>query len=128
MATSRLQRALRRQRGDAGLTEGQFAVLAALSKHGPLNAGVLAEHEGMRPPSMTRIIHALGDLGFVAKEGHPEDGRQVVVTLTDAGRAEFRETRRRQDDWLSGRLATLDMSDRELIAQACVILLKLTER
>lgn len=128
VATGRLHRALRRQRGEAGLSEGQFATLAALSKHGPLTLGVLAEREGMRPPSMTRIAQALTEMDLVCREEHPGDARQIVVTLTEKGRATMRDIRRRQDDWLTARLAKLERAERERLADACALLLKLTER
>lgn len=54
-------------------------------------------------------------------------GRQVLVSITPAGESEVRETRRRRDEWLAGRLATLDPEERELLARATVLLSRLSE-
>ncbi|BDZ42671.1 MarR family transcriptional regulator [Paraoerskovia sediminicola] len=107
IANARLGRRLRSQHGDADLPDHLFAVLAALVRGGPATPGALAAHECMRPPSMTRSVNALAELGFVSKSADPDDRRQVVVELTDAGRREVLETRRRRDAWLARRLETL---------------------
>ncbi|MEZ0446848.1 MarR family winged helix-turn-helix transcriptional regulator [Cellulomonas sp. ICMP 17802] len=122
IAVGRASRRIRAERGEAGLTDPQFTVLAWLTKEGPLTPGQLAERERIQPPSMTRTVNGLLELGLVAKTEHPTDGRQVVVSLTDAGVAEVRETRRRRDAWLAGRLATLTSDERTLLADAAELL------
>ncbi|ROS78745.1 MarR family winged helix-turn-helix transcriptional regulator [Cellulomonas sp. PhB143] len=118
IATARLTRRMRAQRGEAELPDHLFTVLALLFREGPSTPGALAEHECIRPPSMTRSVNALVDLGFVSKIEHPTDGRQVVVELTDAGRREVHETRRRRDAWLTRRLAELTADERRTLAAA----------
>lgn len=71
---------------------------------------------------MTRSVNALVESGYVAKMPHPSDGRQVVVEITDAGRDELVELRRRRDEWLAAQLATLDDADRQVLEQAAHIL------
>ena len=122
IAIGRASRRIRAERGAAGLTDPQFTVLAWLNKDGPMSPGQLAERERIQPPSMTRTVNGLAELGLVAKAEHPTDGRQVVVSLTDAGVAEVRETRRRRDAWLAGRLATLTPDERTLLADAAELL------
>ncbi|WP_421732408.1 MarR family winged helix-turn-helix transcriptional regulator [Cellulomonas sp.] len=122
IAVGRASRRIRAERGAAGLTDPQFTVLAWLTKDGPLTPGQLAERERIQPPSMTRTVNGLVELGLVAKSEHPTDGRQVVVTLTDAGVAEVKETRRRRDAWLAGRLSTLTPDERTLLADAAELL------
>jgi hypothetical protein len=46
----------------------------------------------------------------------------VVLSITEAGMAEVRETRRRRNAWLAERLATLTPAERETLAQAAVLL------
>ncbi|WP_349306940.1 MarR family transcriptional regulator [Cellulomonas sp. ES6] len=86
VALAKSTRRIRSRRGAADLPDPQFNVLAILLREGPLTPGALAEAEHVQPPSMTRTVNALVGLGFVAKSEHPTDGRQVVVSLTDAGR------------------------------------------
>ncbi|KQY42825.1 MarR family winged helix-turn-helix transcriptional regulator [Cellulomonas sp. Root137] len=122
IAVGRASRRIRAERGEAGLTDPQFTVLAWLTKDGPLTPGQLAERERIQPPSMTRTVNGLVELGLVAKSEHPTDGRQVVVTLTDAGVAEVNETRRRRDAWLAERLSKMTKDERTLLADAAELL------
>jgi len=122
LAIGQASRRIRAERGAAGLTDPQYTVLVWLIKQGPMTPGQLAERERIQPPSMTRTVNSLVDLGLVAKSEHPTDGRQVVVTLTDAGVAEVHETRRRRDAWLAGRLATLSPDERTLLVDAAELL------
>jgi DNA-binding MarR family transcriptional regulator len=122
LAIGQVSRRIRAERGAAGLTDPQYTVLVWLIKDGPMSPGQLAERERIQPPSMTRTVNALVELGLVAKTEHPTDGRQVVVSLTDAGVAEVQETRRRRDAWLAGRLATLTPDERAMLVDAAELL------
>lgn len=122
ISVSRLHRQLRSQRGEADLSDGQYAVLSVLDKLGPMSPGALADHERMRPPSMTRTVNALDELGLVRKYEHPTDGRQVLVAVTEAGVAELRETRRRRDAWLTRRLSALTAEERALLSTSSELL------
>ncbi|NMM16981.1 MAG: MarR family transcriptional regulator [Cellulomonas sp.] len=114
----RSARRLRAERGSADLPDHQYSVLGWLSKNGPLAPGVLAEMQHVQPPSMTRSVNTLVELGLVRKSEHPTDGRQVVVSLTDAGVTEVKETLRRRDTWLAERLAELNPAERSTMAAA----------
>ena len=122
IAIGRASRRIRAERGEAGLTDPQFTVLAWLTKEGPLTPGQLAERERIQPPSMTRTVNSLVELGLVAKAEHPTDGRQVIVSLTDAGVAEVDETRRRRDTWLADRLRHMTPDERALLVDAAELL------
>jgi DNA-binding MarR family transcriptional regulator len=122
VAVGRSARRIRAERGEADLSEAQFCVLAALTAVGPMTPGALADREHVKPPSMTRTVNSLVELGLVDKTGHPTDGRQVTVALTAAGEAEVRETRRRRDAWLTRRLATLTTDERAVLVRAAELL------
>jgi DNA-binding MarR family transcriptional regulator len=122
VALMRVSRSLRAKRGSADLPEGRFAILTTLHRHGPLTSGALADIERVRPPSVTRAVNALTELGLVEKTDHPTDGRCVVVHLSDAGATEVSETRDRRDAWLTGRLAALTPEERQTLTAACVLL------
>lgn len=121
-AIGRTHRRLRAQVGDAHLSYPQYSVLIVLTREGPTTPGRLAELEGVQPPTMTRTVNCLAELGLVSKGPDPDDGRLVVVSLTPAGEAEVRETRRRRDTWLTSRLAKLAPDDRATLARAAVLL------
>ncbi|QUQ69456.1 MarR family winged helix-turn-helix transcriptional regulator [Kutzneria sp. CA-103260] len=122
LAVVRLNRRLRAQRTNSSVTLTQVSALSALRKCGPLTPGELAAKEGVQPPSMTRVISALEDYGFVSRRPHPTDGRQAIVELTEQGAAYLRAEVSAREAWLDSRLAELDESDRELLAQAAEII------
>jgi DNA-binding MarR family transcriptional regulator len=120
-------RRLRAEKADADLSDGQYSVLAVLDRHGPLTPRELAEHERVQPPSMTRTVGALAELGLVSRTDHPADRRQIVVALTELGQASVVETRRRRDAWLARRLAELEPAEHEVLAAASVILRRIAD-
>lgn len=127
LAVMHTSRRLRLERSSEDITPGQFTVLAVLDRHGPLTPRELANHEKVQPPSMTRTLAGLLELGLVSRTEHPTDGRQVVMALTRRGKAEILQTRRRRDAWLAKRLAQLDPAERDVLAQAATILAKVAE-
>jgi DNA-binding MarR family transcriptional regulator len=123
ISVMRLSRRMRQERdSSAGLTASQLAAMATLRRHGPLTAGELASHEKVSPPSMTRILGHLSDLGMVERRSSPADGRQVLVELSDEGRRLLAADQRRRDEWLSGRLQELSEQEREQLRAVVPIL------
>lgn len=119
----RLRRRLVRERHpDNDLSLSAMAVLWGLHRHGDLTVGALAAREQVRPPSMTRSVNALVDAGLVERLPHPEDGRQVVVRLTEAGRAVVHADAARRDRWLWRRLEDLTPEERDVLRRAAPIL------
>lgn len=128
VALTHAVRRIRMERSSDQITDVQYSVLAALSMHGPMAPSTLAEHEHVQPPHMTRVVTALEQAGLVQRSAHPTDGRQVVVSITDAGQDEVRETRRRRDAWLAERLATLTADEREVLAGATALIRRIVDR
>ena len=122
LAVVRLNRRLRAQRTNSSVTLTQVSALSALRKCGALTPGELAAKEGVQPPSMTRVIAALEEHGFVSRRPHPTDGRQAIVELTEQGTAYLRAEVSAREAWLDSRLAELDDDDRELLARAAEII------
>jgi DNA-binding MarR family transcriptional regulator len=81
-----LVRRLRQVKPEGELTLSQTSALARLDRGGPATASRLAEDEGIRPQSMCTIIAALQERGLVSRDADPDDGRKVVVSLTESGR------------------------------------------
>lgn len=108
------------------LTPSQLAALAALERHQSMSPRELADHEKVRPPSMTRVIASLEELLLVERSPHPTDGRQVVLRVTQRGTEFLREERRRKEAWLSQRLRELTPAEREILRKAAPILDKLS--
>lgn len=127
IALARTWRRVRAERGEADLPDVGFSILVRLVKDGATTPGAIAEFQRIRPPSATRAVQHLEGLGLATREPHPTDRRQVVVTVTEAGREEVRETLRRRDAWFARQLAALSGEEREILARASTILNKIVE-
>lgn len=125
IAVMRLARRMRLERQDDRLTPSQLAVLGTLMREGPTPPATLAAREHVRPPSMTRIIAALEQDGWVVKQPHPQDGRQLLVELTDQARGWISASRKQRDHWLSDRLEQLDPGEVEILIRAAPLLNRL---
>jgi DNA-binding MarR family transcriptional regulator len=124
-AVTRLNRLLRQQ-GGTGLTPTKLAHLATIGREGPLTLGELAAQEQVSPPTVTKVVKELEDLGLLARLADPTDKRVVRVTITDEGRARLDESRTRKTAWLVQRLATLSPADIDALVAAVPVLEELT--
>ena len=127
LAVVRLARQLRFRRPDSPVSLSQLSALATLAKEGPMTPGSLAIRERVRPPSMTRVIASLAELGFVDRCAHPDDGRQVLVSVSDAGAELIEVERRASREWLQQRLAELEPGQRETLVEAADLMLAIVE-
>ncbi len=89
-----------------------------------MTPGALAAAERVRPPSMTRVIASLSDLGMIKREPHPTDGRQAIVTLAPAGMEVVTEELAARKAWLSDRLRELTPDERDTLRDTVLILNK----
>ena len=122
LAVVRLNRKLRAQRTSSMVTLTQLAALSTVYKCGPLTPGELAAKEGVQPPSMTRVIAALEEMGYVTRQPHPTDGRQAIVAISEAGRRFHNDQIMAKEAWLDRRLAELTEDERELLDKAAEII------
>ena len=77
-------------RGELSRTEG--GVLNTLSG-GPRRITELAELEGLAQPTMTLLVQTLEQRGWVKRRRPADDGRVVLVSLTEAGKTTLEEFR-----------------------------------
>ena len=122
LAVVRLARKLRFHQPESPVTLSQLSALATLHKEGAMTPGTLAVRERVRPPSMTRVIASLADLGYVDRVAHPDDGRQVLVSVSAAGVELIEQRRRASQEWLHARLEGLEPHERETLAEAAELM------
>jgi len=127
LAVMRLSRQLRFRRPQSPVSLSQLSALSTLAKEGPMTPGALAIRERVRPPSMTRVIASLAELGFVDRVAHPDDGRQVLVSVSKAGTELLEAERRASQEWLAQRLAGLGRADRETLRDAADLMLAIVD-
>lgn len=121
-------RRLRRERSSDAISDVQYSVLALIDRRGPQTIGALAEFENVQAPSMTRTVGCLVEAGLVRRTKHPDDGRCVLIELTDTGRDEIHTTRARRTAWLAGELATLTPAQQTTLSEAADLLRELVRR
>ncbi|SDX07176.1 DNA-binding transcriptional regulator, MarR family [Amycolatopsis xylanica] len=84
LAVGRLSRSLR-QAGAPGPGHGAISALATLVNSGQLRLGDLAAKEGVAAATMSRIVAALVEAGYVSREPDPIDRRAWLATATEEG-------------------------------------------
>jgi len=128
IAVFRLFRRLRAERGDHGVTDSQLAVLVHLIRRGPTTPGRIAESEGVSAPSMNRTVNALEVLGAVRRVPDPDDGRKVVIEITDLGASIVEETKRVRNAWIERALAGLDADELAALLRAAEVMGRMAEQ
>ena len=93
-----------------------------LEATGPLRIGALAEQLGTSPPTTSRLVDCLHELGLVARTPDPDDHRATRVGLTDAGVARLHEQRGATTDDLARRIDGLADHRRALLVAALPVL------
>jgi DNA-binding MarR family transcriptional regulator len=123
---------LRRLRADAApelheINWTQKAILTRLEKNGPSTAADLARAEGVKPQSMGTALAFLEEKGFVERQPHPTDGRQMNIKLTAKGITLRRTTRDAAHKWLSQAIAKLDKREQATIFKAGELIKRMVE-
>lgn len=96
---------VRRFRQDREISQPQFNVLSALMRRGPATTSQLASLEGVRPQSMAHTVTQLLDSRLVERRRDPADGRQMIIEISEAGRASMTAFRRTADAWVEDAIA-----------------------
>jgi len=124
-AITRFNRRVRQARPVGELTATQLSAMTSLELAGALTPRELADTERVQPPTMTKIVAKLEERGLVQRTPHPTDGRQVILSATEAGRALLALHERARDAWLARVLAELAPEERDTLRRAADILEKL---
>jgi DNA-binding MarR family transcriptional regulator len=72
---------------ELGVTYTQWIIIVALWEQDNQTVGGLGEKLFLESNTLTPILKKLEELGFLSRRRDPADERQVLVSLTDAGRA-----------------------------------------
>jgi DNA-binding MarR family transcriptional regulator len=101
-----VSRRLKQTRRDGDVTLPEMTALAGLDRLGPSTPGALAAWELISPQSMGATLSALESRGLVSRDADPEDGRRVVMSITDGGRQILLGRRRERTEQVAQALAT----------------------
>ena len=71
----------------SGITALQYTALTVLEQHDGLPAAQLARRSFVTAQSIADLVRALEQRGLIARKRNPENRRELLIRLTDAGRA-----------------------------------------
>lgn len=91
------------------LQAGQYPLLAAIDRLGPLSIGELAEALGVTQPGVTRAAGLLAEAGYLTARKEKDDQRIRRLSLTEEGQALI--DRSKQDIWPAIDAAVRDICD-----------------
>ena len=106
-----LVRLLVKQVRSREISRTEMEVLSILTE-GPRRITELTELEGIAQPTMTLLVKRLQEKGWVEREGLPEDGRVVMISLTETGSAA--QQRFRSQFLAAMRVDLQELSDQQL--------------
>ena len=124
LAVTRLHRRLRQQTA-GGLTQSQASALASIAKLGSPTLGALAACESVQPPSMTRVVGALEEMGYVSRVIDATDRRVARVTVSPAGKQVLEHNRSVKNAFLAQQLHRMSPEERRALADLTVLLERL---
>jgi DNA-binding MarR family transcriptional regulator len=83
-----------------GLTTSRATVLWHVRRRGPATQRELAHAMNVSARTITGLVDALVDTGFVTREPHPTDRRANLVTFTDHGTRTVEAMERQQQQFV----------------------------
>jgi DNA-binding MarR family transcriptional regulator len=111
----------------AGLTPTQLSALATVERAGPVRLGDLAAAERIAPSTLTRLVSALEERGYVQRCAVPGDARAAAVSVTDQGRSVLERIRAQTTTQLAEGLLLLPPEQLAALAAALPALEHLAE-
>ena len=118
---------LRRLTPRSELSLTAASTLRRLERTGPSRLCELHAPEGVSQPAMTQLITRLEKEGLARRGSDPEDGRAVVVSITDAGREAVARRREGRTQALAALLEQLPTEDHAALVAALPALDRLSD-
>jgi DNA-binding MarR family transcriptional regulator len=94
------------------LTTPQLICLRHIAS-GPSSPGMIASAVALSPPTVTGILDRLEARSLVVRSRHPQDGRRLVVELTEQGRKLLAEAPRPLQERFAQSLARLSQEEQQ---------------
>jgi DNA-binding MarR family transcriptional regulator len=111
-----------------GISAAKLSAIGQLYRAGPMTPTELAAREGVKLPSLTRLVAELEEDGWLAREAHASDGRRSLLALTALGKRRLIAGAQAVDAPLTEVIATsVSADDRRVLLRACALLEKIGE-
>ena len=125
---SKLKRRLREYGGREDLTPSQASVIVRLEREGSATTASLARAEGVRHQSMSTVVGTLLEAGLLQGAPDPDDGRQMLMSLTPQCLNWLRKSRAARQDWLTRTISQkLSVREQERLRDALELLTRIVE-
>ena len=102
--------------GDDRLDQGQMDSLDLLARQPSWRMSELAEALRVDPSTATRAVQRLVNAGLAVRSAHGEDGRVVMVEITEAGRSRHAVVAERRTLLMSHMLSAFTPEERPVLA------------
>ncbi|MEJ5945902.1 MarR family transcriptional regulator [Pseudokineococcus basanitobsidens] len=113
---------------DAPMPQALWRALSQLEELGPLRVSALAALDRTSQPTATALVARLVEHGWAVRAPDPEDGRAVLVDVSDAGRRQLHEQRAAAARALAPSLGSLAADERADLARGVAVLDRLVAR
>ena len=100
-----------------GKRQTQGRVLKILYLQGPMSQKALQDKLDIQPGSMSEIAAKLEHKGLLCRQKDPQDKRQILLTLTDAGREDVERFRRQGKGQHGTDFTALTQEEQQLLSQ-----------
>ena len=128
LSLSLLRWRLRQRQAPGEPSLPERSALTRLERGGPATTAALARLEQISPQGMGATLAALEAQGLVERRADPEDGRQVVVSLTEAGGRVLRDKRNARTEQLARALSRgFTRSELDLLRAAAPLIERLAQ-
>ncbi|HVT66569.1 MAG TPA: MarR family transcriptional regulator [Trebonia sp.] len=129
VAVGLVVRKLRQAQQEDELTLAESAALGRLERGGPATSSDLARHDRISPQSMGVTVAALLEKGLIERSRDPDDGRRIVLSITEEGRRTLHNKRGVRTEMIAAALRD-GFSDAELLqlVAAAALLERLAEK
>ncbi|WP_328379440.1 MarR family transcriptional regulator [Streptomyces sp. NBC_01020] len=124
-----LVRRVRQVPVEGGLTMPERTALSHLERSGPTTSSALAREVQITAQAMGATLGALRARGLVDRRPDPDDGRRVVLTVTDAGVQALKDKRNARAELIARALAgdTFTHTELQQLAAAAPLLERLAQ-
>ncbi len=118
----RMLRGLRAVDEAGGLSGPRASALSVLVFGGPLALKDLAAAEGVKPPTMSRLVKAMQAEGLVQVEGSADDQRRVRIAASAKGRRLMMQARERRLNALAHAMSSATPAELRALEQVVHLL------
>lgn len=103
------------------------SLIFSIARLQPVTVGQLAAAERVTPPSVTRSLNRLTELGLISRELGNRDRRVTFIRLTSRGIKERDEILREREIWLTSQLGRLTAAEVKSLLEALPALERLCD-